>query len=237
MNPSIERLRTKLEVDPPGWAGRNLILVALGDSVTAGLGINPVMIGNDVYHEQFRRDLIAAYSKRGFSTINAGIGGDTTRGALVRLQSDVLDHHPDLVVVCYGLNDCGAGARGEETFRRNLAEIVARIEERAAVILLTPNMMATRDHVGVDPNYKKHIHEFVRQQTDGTLDRYVDIIREVAAAAPVPLADGYAEWKRRQAAGEDTTSWLVNGFNHPDARGHRILADVLWKTFATAVGR
>ena len=193
------------------------------------------MLGNETYHEVVRRELVARYCDRTFSLVNAGVGGENTPGALQRLQRDVLDHCPDLVFVCFGLNDCAGGIAGETDFRRNLAEIVRRISRVAAVILLTPNMMASRDNPNVDPNYKARIHEFVRHQNDGTLARYVEIIRQVAQETATPLADAYAEWTRRQAAGEDMTLWLANGINHPDARGHRLFADAALKALDAAL--
>src|SRR5262245_24514574 len=102
---SFHKLRAKLTVDPSSWRERNVMLVALGDSVTQGLGLNPVMLGTEVYHEVFRRELITLYPTRSFSLVNAGVGGDNTGGGLARLQHDVLDPHPDLVTICFGLND------------------------------------------------------------------------------------------------------------------------------------
>ena len=37
-----------------------------------------------------------------WNIINSGIGGENTRGALNRLQTDVLDYSPDLVTVLLG---------------------------------------------------------------------------------------------------------------------------------------
>ena len=134
-------------------------------------------------------------------------------------------------MVCFSLNDCGGGVAGEAAFRTNLTQIAERIRQSAACILMTPNMMATYACAWADPNYKSSIPFFVGRQTDGTLGRYVDIIRDVARDTGTPLADGYAEWMRRQEGGQDMTKLLINGLNHPNAEGHRILADVLLKSF------
>lgn len=42
---------------------------------------------------------------------NRGIGGDTTRGVLYRLQADVLDLDPRAIVLLIGTNDIGNGAK------------------------------------------------------------------------------------------------------------------------------
>ena len=46
----------------------------------------------------------------GLKVANRGIGGDTTRGVLYRLQADVLDLEPAAVVLLIGTNDLGLGA-------------------------------------------------------------------------------------------------------------------------------
>lgn len=62
-------------------------LVFLGDSITQGWGDN---LGD---------------SFPGVKVANRGIGGDTTRGVLVRLKEDVLAVHPSGVVLLVGTND------------------------------------------------------------------------------------------------------------------------------------
>jgi lysophospholipase L1-like esterase len=168
------------------------------------------------------------FPERTFSTINAGVNGDNTEGALARLEHDVLRHEPHLATVCFGLNDAVGGRRGLPRFRENLTQIVDRIRQAgAAVVLMTPNMMALHDNEHVDPNFRHVLASLIRCQTGGLLDRYVEEVRGVAAATGAPLADVYAEWKRRQAQGEDMTAHLANGLNHPDAFGHRIAAELL----------
>ena len=73
--------------------------------------------------------------------INAGISGDTAWGGLAWLERDVLSLNPDLVVVCYGLNDAGAGENGLERYAESLAEILAKVKASGAeVIFMTPNL-------------------------------------------------------------------------------------------------
>ena len=45
-----------------------------------------------------------------FKTVNRGIGGDTTRGVLYRLNADVLALKPRAIVLLIGTNDIGNGA-------------------------------------------------------------------------------------------------------------------------------
>ena len=227
---SFKQLKRKLEDETLDGTEGNILMVALGDSVTQCIAEPPYLEADDAYHQLFRRELIKRYPSCSFSVINAGVGGETTEGGLRRLQRNVLDHHPDLITVLFGLNDL-FDSGGEDKFRRNLTEIVQRCKQMAPVILLTPNMMATHDSARVPLMYKTEIDSFIAKQMEGKLECYVKIIREVAAATEIPLADAYSEWIKRQAAGEDMTIWLANGINHPDKRGHEILADALLGTF------
>jgi len=80
-------------------------VVFLGDSITQGWG----------------GGLGAAFP--GLKVANRGIGGDTTRGVLVRLQEDVLAVNPSAVVILIGTNDIGMEAT-PETIAGNLRLIL-----------------------------------------------------------------------------------------------------------------
>lgn len=103
-------------------AGTNII--ALGDSLTAGVGAAP----EGRYVTYLERSL-------GVPIINAGISGDTTRGALTRLQRDVLDKDPKIVLVMLGGNDVLRKYDKEETFA-NLRSIVTQIQASGAMVIL-----------------------------------------------------------------------------------------------------
>jgi lysophospholipase L1-like esterase len=59
---------------------------------------------------------------------NRGIGGDTTRGVLYRLQADVLDLDPKAIVLLIGTNDVGNGAKPEDV-ADNIETILQEIKQ------------------------------------------------------------------------------------------------------------
>src|SRR5215472_945491 len=59
---------------------------------------------------------------------NRGIGGDTTRGVLYRLQADVLDLDPKAIVLLIGTNDVGNGAKPEDV-ADNIETILQEIKK------------------------------------------------------------------------------------------------------------
>ena len=179
---AVARLRAKLNNDDIAWRQRNVILVALGDSVTQGLTLNPALLHEETYHALLRRELARAFPERTFSSINAGVGGESAAAGLARLQSDVLDHHPDIVTVAFALNDSGGGEAKLESFAASLREIVTRVSASGAfVVLMTPNMMATRDNGRVDPKFADRLPAFIERQTSGVLARYAQAVRNVGA--------------------------------------------------------
>ena len=104
------------------------VVVALGDSLTAGLGV--------AADEAFPARLQARLRAEGYDyrVVNAGVSGDTTAGGLRRVDW-ALHAHPDVVIVALGAND---GLRGQspQAIRANLEEIVARLQASGARVLL-----------------------------------------------------------------------------------------------------
>lgn len=88
---------------------RNAV-VFLGDSITQGWGTS----------------LPKRFS--GMKSANRGIGGDTTRGMLVRLQEDVLSLEPAAVVLLMGTNDLEIGLE-PAVAAENLKGILAAIKK------------------------------------------------------------------------------------------------------------
>src|SRR5262252_10581514 len=75
------------EPKPPATPDDRPIILAFGDSLTAGSGLPP----GSGYPEMLQAEL----DNRGYAyhVVNAGIGGDTTSGGVARMQSG-LDLHP-----------------------------------------------------------------------------------------------------------------------------------------------
>jgi lysophospholipase L1-like esterase len=171
---------------PPGT-----VVLALGDSITAGYGLNP---------EQAWPALLA--DKTGWKIINGGISGNQTSDALARLPALMEEHAPKLVLVTLGGNDMLRKLPEPQT-RANLAHILELVRGRGAqpVLLATP---------------KPSVAGVVFQNLSPP-DFYAEIARE----RKVPLiADAVAEVLSDHALKLDQL--------HPNAEGHRALAD---KTF------
>jgi acyl-CoA thioesterase-1 len=103
-------------------------VVFLGDSLTAGLGVEaaeafPALLGQQLIAENLPNRVV-----------NAGVSGDTTAGGLRRLDW-LLRQSPDILVVGLGGND---GLRGLDVraSEENLRAIVRRARDAGADVLL-----------------------------------------------------------------------------------------------------
>ena len=116
------------------------VIVAFGDSLTAGFGVEPGLSWPD--------DLQKFIHQR---VINAGVSGDTTTDGLNRLP-EVIGYHPKIVIVEFGGND---GLRGLPlaTTRSNLEQIIQGLQKSGARVLLAG--------MTLPPNYgPDYIHGF-----------------------------------------------------------------------------
>jgi len=137
------------------------VIVALGDSLTAGLGVSA--------EEAYPALLEARLRREGFDyrVVNAGVSGDTSAGGLRRLDW-TLRLSPAVVIVALGAND---GLRGQptEALRGNLTRIIERARGAGARVLLAG--------MRLPPNYGD---EYARA--------FAAVYPGVARATGVPLA-------------------------------------------------
>jgi acyl-CoA thioesterase I len=104
------------------------VVVAFGDSLTAGYGVEPGLSYPDWLQKRLDQAGLA------YRVVNQGISGDTTSGGVARLE-EALRLKPSAVILSLGAND---GLRGlpVEATRANLAEMIERLQAGGAKVLL-----------------------------------------------------------------------------------------------------
>lgn len=179
----------------PGGAADERVIVALGDSLTAGFGVAPDEAWPALIETRIRRE---GYPYR---VVNAGVSGDTSAGGLRRVDW-VLRARPEIAVVALGAND---GLRGQEPgeTRANLDAIVRRLQDAGVRVLLAG--------MRLPPNYGAE-----------RAGAFAAVFADVARRGRVPLMpfllDGVAA---------DPGLNLADGL-HPNAAGHRVIAERVW---------
>lgn len=105
------------------------VILVLGDSLSAGYGIHlnqgwVARLQERLKHEGYP-----------YQVVNASISGETTRGALVRLDALLDTHEPEIVLIELGGND---GLRGLSLMeiRRNFSRIIEKSRQADAKVVL-----------------------------------------------------------------------------------------------------
>ena len=168
MRPLLVALAAALALAAPAHAVERVI-VAFGDSLTAGLGVAP----DDSYPAQLQAKLRAAGYE--YRVVNAGASGDTTAGGLRRVDW-ALKSKPDIVIVALGANDAMRG-QNLAAVRANLDAIVARFQKAGARVLVAG--------MEVPPNYGARYAADLRRLN-------ADVARQRKAAFMPFLLDGVA---------------------------------------------
>ena len=220
------RIKDKIRLDLSGLIEHGPVnLVAFGDSVTHGCVGPGEYDYESVYWNRLRRKLIAVNPSMPVNAIDAGINGITAKASLLRIGRDVLCHNPDIVIVCFGLNDVNGPL---DEYLSSLREIfdACRSEERDTVFM-TPNMLNTYVAEDTIPEYREYAAVTAGYQNGGRMDRYMKEAVDLAEASGVTVCDCYSAWKKRAEA-EDTTMLLANRINHPIREMHELFADMLF---------
>lgn len=221
------KIKDKFNLDYDGFVGNGPItIVAFGDSVTQGCFELDKNDYEAVYHNLLKNKLLKISDNVPVNVINAGIGGSTAKVGVKRIDKQVLAHNPDLVIVCFGLNDVNNPI---DEYLQSLKIIFNKCKNSGAdVIFLTPNTL----NYYVDENTDKRVIDYAavtkEYQNGGRMDEYVYSAIKLATECGVTVCDCYSKWKEL-AKTCDTTKLLINGINHPTREMHELFAQSLFE--------
>ena len=189
----------------PTTAGPEQVrILALGDSLTAGYGLSQ----SDSFPSQLSRRLRDAGVVS--EIVNAGVSGDTTSGALQRLDW-LMGERYDLAIVELGANDALRAVDPDLT-RQNLEKIVEKLKLTGSTILLT-GMKAPRN---LGDEYAKRFDALFPEIARGQAVYFYPFFLDGVAADPaLNQADGL----------------------HPNAKGVAIIAERMLPFVLDALGK
>lgn len=234
----IEKMSAKAR---DNFNAEGVTIAFLGDSVTQGCfelykkqdgGIDTIFDKMGSYEMGVFDIFSTLFPTVPVNIINAGISGDSAPRGLARVGRDVLRHEPDLVVVCYGLNDCGNSEDSIPKYVTALKGIFEQIiESGSELIFMTPNMMNTKiSHFLTEPSFIEIAKTTAQKQNDGVFDAHIDAARKLCVEMNVTVCDCYALWKTLYESGVDTTELLSNQINHPTRKMNKMFSYELVKT-------
>ncbi len=202
-----------------------ITIVAFGDSVTHGALANNEIDYETVYWNLLRKRINEVRNYVPVNVINAGIGATNTENALKRMDAQVLSHNPDLIIICFGLNEVG---HGKDWFISNLTKIFAKcIKNGADTIFMTPNMLNTYVADDIFEGFAEYAKTTAAMQNDGRMDDCMAAAVKLAEDMGICVCDCYSKW-RELSKTEDTTLMLSNRVNHPTREMHKLFADSLF---------
>lgn len=157
---------------------KNLTVLAFGDSLVQGVGASE---GQDF--------VSVLASSLGINIINAGKSGDTTQAALARLEAEVLNKNPDVVILLLGGNDGLRRVPEEQTFE-NLGKIIDALRQNQAEVLL----LGVRGSSLLGDSFKDNFKKLAKEKQVALVENVMDGVfghRELMSDAIHPSDAGY----------------------------------------------
>lgn len=187
-------------------------IIFFGDSITQQ-GVKP---GGYV-------DLIKkALNPAQYEVIGSGIGGNKIYDLYLRLEDDVLNKTPDLVVIYIGVNDVWHKQTSHtgtdlDKFEKFYQALINKIKAGGAkVVLCTPAVIGERKNGA--------------NEMDGELDKFSETIRQLAAKNKLPLVDLrklFTTYDLEHNTEDVSKGVLTVDGVHLNAEGNKTLADTL----------
>jgi len=221
------KIKEKIMLDMEGLKTHGPInVVVFGDSVSHG-AVNGYFDYENVYWNILKQKLHAFREYMPINFINVSIAGTCAKEAATRLESQVIIHKPDLVIVCFGLNDVNGSL---EDYINPLKEIFDSLKKaNIDVIFMTPNMLNTSVAEDTPPSIVDYAKHTAKLQTQGRMDEYIYSAKKLAEDMDITVCDCYSKWKKLSET-QDITMLLANRINHPVSEMHKLFADSLYET-------
>jgi lysophospholipase L1-like esterase len=194
-----------------------VLIIAFGSSSTQGYGSSTP---DFTYPNRLAAQLKRQYPTADIAVINRGKGGEDAPEMLRRLQTEVIDMKPDLVIWQVGTN----------AVLRNLdpAETAKFVEDGIGRI-----QAANADLVLVDPQYSPRVNE--RAESAGQMVRLLHKVAELRHVGIFPRFEVMRDWHERQSIPIDT--FVIADGLHMNDWGYACFAQLLGDDIIKSVGQ
>ncbi len=165
--------------------------------------------------------------------INAGVGGNTTTDLLHRLDQDVLVHQPDLVILMVGTNDMLNSKKliSYQEYRKNIEEIVRRIKEGGADILVMSAPPADSAYL-----FQRHDRHLYAEAPNEKMNRARGIVASIATKYGLYYLDLYEKFSELGLPRHNEDLFIKNIKNsgkadgvHPTALGYYFISTHIYQ--------
>ncbi len=199
-------------------AGQPVVIVAFGSSSTQGFGASSPEFN---YPNRLAAQLRRHYPTADITVVNAGVGGEDAPEMMKRLQTQVIDVHPDLVIWQVGTN----------AVLRNLdpADTAKLVEDGISRI----QAAGGTDIVLVDPQYSPAVNQ--RKESAGKMIKLLGNVAELRKVGVFPRFEVMREWHENQSI--PVESFVIADGLHMNDWGYACFAQLLGDDIIRSVGQ
>jgi lysophospholipase L1-like esterase len=197
--------------------GEPVVIVAFGSSSTQGYGASSPEFA---YPNRLAAQLQRKYPTANITVVNRGKGGDDAPEMMKRLQTEVIDAHPDMVIWQVGTNAILRNLDPDATAQM-VQDGVARIQAVGADVVL------------VDPQYSPQVTE--HQEGASKMVRLLGRIAQLRHIGVFPRFEVMRQWHENQALPID--SFVIADGLHMNDWGYACFAQLLGDDIIRSVGQ
>ena len=199
-------------------------IIFFGDSITAAA------IEKNGYIDHIQVNLANVGLGKDYELIGSGIGGNKVYDLYLRMEEDVLDRKPDIVVIYIGINDVwhktshGTGT-DKDKYEKFYAAIIKKLQaKKIKVVLCTPSVIGELKN-GTNPQ-------------DEDLDAYSAVIRSLSTTYDCTLVDlrtAFINYENSNNKENKDSGVLTTDRVHLNDAGNKLVAgQLMQRLFKTA---
>ncbi len=198
-------------------AGQPVVIIAFGSSSTDGYGASSPEFK---YPNRLAAQLRRQYPTADITVVNRGKGGEDAPEMMKRLQAEVIDMHPDMVIWQVGTNAVLRNLDPTDTAKM-VEEGVKRIQDAGADLVL------------VDPQYSPAVN--AKGENAGKMVRLLGRVAELRHVGVFPRFEVMRDWHERQAIPID--DFVISDGLHMNDWGYACFAQLLGDDIIKSVGQ
>jgi lysophospholipase L1-like esterase len=198
-------------------AGQPVTIIAFGSSSTQGFGSTAPEF---TYPNRLAAQLKRAYPIADIIVLNRGKGGEDAAEMMRRLQTEVIDMKPDLVIWQVGTN----------AVLRNLDQAVI---EKTIVDGIALIQAVGSDVVLVDPQYSPRVNE--KAESAGKMIKLLGRVAELRKIGVFPRFEVMRDWHEKQSI--PTEEFIIPDGLHMNDWGYACFAQLLADDIIKSVGQ
>jgi lysophospholipase L1-like esterase len=198
-------------------AGKPVVIVAFGSSSTQGFGATSPEFN---YPNRLAAQLRRQYPTADITIVNRGKGGDDAPEMMKRLQTEVIDLHPDMVIWQVGTNAVLRNLDPAET-AKVVEDGISRIQAAGADLVL------------IDPQYSPAVT--AKAENAGKMVKLLGKVAELRKVGVFPRFEVMRDWHEKQAI--PIENFVISDGLHMSDWGYACFAQLLGDDIIRSVGQ